>query len=137
MFLLWLLILVVYFLVSKKVATWLTISRLGFKSEAPQLYIHKPYFYHYFCNALLLALLTVAVWHSSIPDWLFIIGIVVFFAASTYGRMAGLRLYRNILSEMLLEDDTNANEIKTILKKDNNQIWSEMIEKEKLFNVKF
>lgn len=120
MLILWLLLLVIYAFVSFKVQFWQTFVRLGFRAEAPLMYLRKPSIYHYFSfflffSALLSALLLVEY------RWLAITPPILALFIATYARSKAFKEYRKILAEMLLkaesEEDKN-NFLKEINKTD-------------------
>jgi hypothetical protein len=112
-----------------KTTQWLTISRLGFKSEVPAGYLQHPNIYHNVSTLLFLILIFVPIFLKSIPLWVIVLVVFEWFAVAIKGRESAIKIYRNIIKEMVSEDPCAANDI---LKKTDAEIWNELVEKERL-----
>lgn len=92
---------VFYCFLSIKLDYWMTIALLGFKSEAPQLYISKPKFYELLRSMLfilsigLLFMIQAIAWY-----WGALFLITLWLVAGSLGRKKAFIAYRKILQEM-------------------------------------
>jgi len=116
--------------IGKKISKWITISRLGFSSETPEAFLRHPAIYR---------LVSIFLFFVAFIPLLFTNNIIIFFGLiillsisliiAILGRKSGIKLYRNILQEMLDENkDLSAKEreeIKLELTKPDSQIFSE------------
>jgi len=122
-------LLLFYFLIGRKISAWTTISRLGFSSETPEVFLRHSKIYHFIPIALFLVAVIPLVFTNII---IFIFGIIVLlsisFAVAILGRKEGVKTYRNILQEMLNEDksldDKEKEEIAQKLDKSDTQLLS-------------
>ena len=112
-----------------KTTEWLTISRLGFESETPAGYLQKPSLYHNTCMILFLIAILVPFFYKSVPLWGVILVVIEWFFVSIKGRESAIKIYRNIIQEMVTEPPDKADDI---LKKTDTEIWNELIAREKL-----
>jgi len=97
----------IFILLGKKVTAWTTIARLGFLSETPEMYLKHPLVYHYVPVLLfILALISIIFVKNTI---VLISGILFLLIAASIvavtGRSLGIKRYRDILQEMLVDDE--------------------------------
>lgn len=90
-----------YAVVAIKVDQWFTISRLGFKTETPQLFLTNPKAYHW-VRMLLLAASVAALFFSSTVLWYWGAAVLgaLWLGAFWIGRKMAFRAYRRIHREM-------------------------------------
>jgi len=100
-------LMVMYALVSIKVDQWITIAALGFKTETPQMFLEKPRIYDVIRSALFVAAACSAFAMTVIP-WYVGLGILAFvwLGASWIGRKNAFNDYRRILREMMEHAET-------------------------------
>ena len=98
---------VLYALVSIKVDEWITISALGFKSETPMMFLQKPRFYDVVRSALFLCAVASSFGMVAVPWYVGLIVLAVaWLAAGSVGRKKAFAKYRQILREMMASADT-------------------------------
>lgn len=118
-----------YFLIGRKISAWTTISRLGFSSETPEAFLRHPKIYHFVPIALFFIAVIPLVFTNII---VFISGFIVLlsvsFVIAILGRKEGVRIYKNVLQEMLDEDknldDKKRKEIAQQLAKSDTELLS-------------
>ena len=133
--LLFLVLVLIYFLFSLKLEEWLTISRLGFLSETPEGFIKNPRAYFYIAYSILIVAVIVSI-RTTVFPWYVSLGIIIFcfFASGIKGRIKAIKLYKEIISDLLKteKDPETIKYIKEELNKSNLQIINRVKNQEKL-----
>ena len=95
-----------YAIVAVKVDQWFTISRLGFKSYTPQLFLNNPRIYQV-TRMVLFGAAGIALFVTTAIPWYFgVIALaVVWLGAFWIGRRAAFNTYRQIHREMIEYED--------------------------------
>lgn len=116
-----------YLISAVKIDYWITISRLGFKSECPTLFVRKERIYHFTVWAFFVGAIA-SLFAVSFPLWIGI-GILVFFwvFSGIVGRKKAFSKYREILSEMIdfEEDEERKTEYKNELLKTDSELLNQ------------
>ncbi|MDO8263199.1 MAG: hypothetical protein Q7T21_08225 [Gallionella sp.] len=97
---------VMYAVVAIKVDQWYTISRLGFKSETPQLFLQSPRLYHMMRMALF-ACAIAASFFATIISWYIVLVVLAatWHGAFWLGRKFAFNTYRQIHREMIAYEE--------------------------------
>ena len=119
------------FFLGRKISAWTTISRLGFSSETPETFLRHPKIYHFAPIALFFIAVILLVFTNII---IFISGLIVllsvYFVIAILGRKEGVKIYKNVLREMLDEDksldDKERKDIAQKLAKSDTELLSEL-----------
>lgn len=96
----------VYAVVAIKVDEWFTISRLGFKTETPQLFLTNSQLYHR-ARILLFAGAVISLFFAlAIPWYVGVVGLfAVWLGAFWIGRKLAFNRYRQVCREMIEDGD--------------------------------
>ncbi len=118
----WVSTLILTFYLYFKTIEWQTISRLGFPSETPAVYIQKGRLYHYFCYALF-TLCTICAFFIS--AWLLLAVVAGWLVVEVIGRSKGIKIYRGILKDLIAssENKLGIEKMEMELKKTDLEIW--------------
>lgn len=98
---------VLYSLVSAKVDEWITISTLGFLGQTPVMFLERPRLYYVVRSALFIVAVAVS-FATTFARWYICLAILagVWLGAGCVGRRKAFNTYRRILREMMEQADS-------------------------------